>query len=204
MRAVSLSLVPVVLAAVVCLAMPQKAAACLAYSPNTDTADFEGPPHNVLLATATTGGPPDSAPITFSDVVALRGRTPNRLRLGPSDSWSCHPPYFKRGDRVLILEWGRLPLSLPLVWRVGPPGEILPGVIYSHTARPRVVRSMTFTPLVDGQEPKTLADVLTPFGIDVPDSAMLPPARSPATPIGLAFVAAAFALLAIRRWGPSR
>jgi hypothetical protein len=185
MPAVARSIIPVAFALCAALALPQPAAACLSYSDPTDTADFDGLPRMALLATAT-GGPPGDDPFGFTRVLRLRGGPVRGLNLGPSDGWTCHPPTFRRGDRVLILAWDRLPnVGLPLVWRVGPAGEILPGV--------------TVTPSLEGHEPATLAEILNQFGIDVPDSAASPPVRSPATAMGLALIGVAFALVAMRR-----
>jgi MYXO-CTERM domain-containing protein len=190
MRAVVRSITAVALALGAVLALPHHAAACLAYSDPIDTADFDGPPRIALLATAT-GGPPSDDPFGFTQVLRLRGGPVRGLNLGPGDSWSCHPPTFRRGDRVLILSWGRLPnVGLPLVWRVGPAGEIFPGV--------------GFTPRLEGHEPMTLAEILNRFGIDIPDSAVSPPVGRPATPIGLALIGVAFALVVRRRRRPAR
>jgi hypothetical protein len=162
------------------------AAACLAYSDPIDTADFDGPPDLVLFATAARGGPPSEDDFTFSNMVAVRGPQPRHLTLGPSDDWECHGPRFRRGDRVLILAWGRLDnVGLPLIWRVGSDGQVLPGV--------------GFTPRVDGETPTRLDEILNPYGIDVPDSAMFPPSRAWAPAIGCLLIALSAVLLLNRR-----
>jgi hypothetical protein len=185
MRAVARSFVPVALAIGAALALPRPAAACLAYSDPVDTADFDGLPHVALIATASAGGPPSDDRFTFADVLPLRGAYPSPFTLGPADGWDCHGADFRRGDRVLILSWARLPnVGLPLVWRVGPAGEILNGV--------------GFTPRLDGHEPATLAEILNHFGIEVPDAAMAGPRNDSSTPIGFALLAVASGLAVIR------
>jgi hypothetical protein len=184
MRAIARRIVLIALALGAALALPQSAAACLAYSDPTDTADFGGLPRIALLATAT-GGPPSDDPFGFTHVLRLRGGPVRGLNLGPGDNWTCHPPTFRRGDRVLILSWPRLPnLGLPLIWRIGPSGEILPGV--------------GFTPRVEGHEPATLAEILDRFGIALPDAAMAAPRNAWPTPVGLTVLAVAMGLFVIR------
>jgi hypothetical protein len=175
------------LAVVAPLVSPQTAAACLAYSHSADITDEHRVPNIVVIGRATRGGPPGTAPFTLTDVTVIRGAPPRPVRYGPADGWNCHPPNFKRGDRILILYWPRDVYGDELedlgsaVWRIDDAGHVLAG------------EDWTFK--IEGKQPTTVAEILSDFRIQTPDSAMRPPRAVPrVTQVGVALLVVAVAM----------
>jgi hypothetical protein len=195
MRVLVRSLVALVTVVAAALAMPQLAAACLAVGPNTDTADL-GQPDFIFFGTADSGGPPSlTAPITFRNVVVLRGTSTRPLSIEPPDSWGCRGPGFKLGDRVLVFGGGKPPFDLPLVWRIGGSGQLLPSVEFDGL---KVIGTTPFRPYVNGRKPATLGDILGPYGLDVPDAAISAPGAPWPTCAGLLLLLLAVCVTARR------
>jgi hypothetical protein len=146
------------------LAIPSNAAACLAYSISTEVEHWPeawGPPNTIVVASVDGGSVRDDQLQMQTDQV-IAGSAPQRLVLRSDDGFSCHPPNVRVGDRVLLLSWpgptrsGEILVVQTPMWVIDETGQILP-------------TDWQFT--INGDVPKSVADVLHFLGKSMPDSA---------------------------------